>query len=84
MSVSKKEIAAAYWAFEKPWQEYRKQTGDTRPASECGDLEIVLAAKKFLILMAAWEKDNPLPKNTRWVIAIPSGEPIPLRETWIG
>jgi len=69
----RKQLAEAYLAFEIPWQKYRKKhPEDTRNASKCGDPKVAEAAKKFLVLMEEWEKDNPLPKGKWWGMS-PSG-----------
>jgi len=69
-----KLIQAAYWDFEKPWQEYRQRTADRRDAVECGDKEIREKAKRFVTLFNRFKAEHPAEDGMAWGIEL-SGMP---------
>lgn len=70
-----KQIQAAYFEFENPWQEYRAKTGDQRDASKCGEPDIRKNAKRFLELWERFQARNPAEPGMAWGISLPSGRP---------
>jgi hypothetical protein len=75
MSVTAKQISEHYLEINRLWRE-RPTDEKITSYTDHPDWEVAQAARHFIVLMAAWEADNPLPVGKKWRIAVPSGVPV--------